>query len=81
MGGGIALQAALRFPEEMGAAFVLSSFMCDDAKVYETLEPERPSEGRLPKFPRATRLMVLEGAPRKAHWPSERRFYLVLRWF
>lgn len=34
MGGGIALQLALRHPEAIGGAFVLSSFMCDDAAVY-----------------------------------------------
>ncbi|CAK9089825.1 Lysophospholipase-like protein 1 [Durusdinium trenchii] len=38
MGGGIALQLALRHPEAIAGAFVLSSFMCDDAAVYERLQ-------------------------------------------
>ncbi|CAE8587062.1 unnamed protein product [Polarella glacialis] len=38
MGGGIALQLALRHPEKLGAVFALSSFLCDDAAVYRQLE-------------------------------------------
>ena len=38
MGGGIALQLALRHPTKIAAAFVLSSFMCDDAAAYALLQ-------------------------------------------
>ncbi|CAE7350270.1 LYPLAL1 [Symbiodinium natans] len=38
MGGGIALQLALRHPTKIAAAFVLSSFMCDNAAAYQLLE-------------------------------------------
>eukprot|EP00439_Symbiodinium_sp_Y106_P059923 s2365_g8.t2 len=38
MGGGIALQLALRYPTKIAAAFVLSSFMCDDAAAYALLQ-------------------------------------------
>mmetsp|Transcript_76248 Transcript_76248/g.205683 ORF Transcript_76248/g.205683 Transcript_76248/m.205683 type:complete len:122 (+) Transcript_76248:221-586(+) len=49
MGGGIALQLALRHPEALGAAFALSSFMCDDAAVYRRLE-DASSAGTMPKL-------------------------------
>lgn len=45
MGGGIALQLALRHPDMLGAAFVLSSFMCDDAAAYKLVE-QRSREAR-----------------------------------
>jgi len=38
MGGGIALQLALRHPEMLAGAFALSSYMCDDAAAYRLLE-------------------------------------------
>ncbi|CAE7853016.1 LYPLAL1, partial [Symbiodinium necroappetens] len=38
MGGGIALQLALRHPTKIAAAFVLSSFMCDDVAAYALLQ-------------------------------------------
>jgi len=38
MGGGIALQLALRHPESVGAVFALSSYMCDDASILRKLE-------------------------------------------
>ena len=38
MGGGIALQLALRHPEMLAGAFALSSYMCDDAAAYKLLE-------------------------------------------
>jgi len=37
MGGGIALQLALRHMSDIGGVFVLSSFLCDDAAVYSSL--------------------------------------------
>lgn len=38
MGGGIALQLSLRHPGSVAGAFVLSSFLCDDAAAYGLLE-------------------------------------------
>eukprot|EP00434_Breviolum_minutum_P018250 symbB.v1.2.016100.t1/scaffold1215.1/size131139/10 len=38
MGGGIALQLALRHPHAVAGAFVLSSFMCDDAAIYDRMQ-------------------------------------------
>jgi len=38
MGGGIALQLALRHPDSLGAVFALSSYMCDDAAAYRQAE-------------------------------------------
>lgn len=48
MGGGIALQLALRHPEAVGLVFALSSYFCDDAAVYRTLEAAgRPAPPRV----------------------------------
>ena len=47
MGGGIALQLALRHPTKIAAAFVLSSFMCDNAAAYQLLENAPSSTAQL----------------------------------
>lgn len=44
MGGGIAIQAALRSKHNLGGVFALSSYLCDDAAVFATLE-NRPRGG------------------------------------
>ncbi|CAK0840831.1 unnamed protein product [Prorocentrum cordatum] len=41
MGGGIALQLALRHPGSLGAVFALSSYLCDDAAAYRLAEGSR----------------------------------------
>jgi len=41
MGGGIALQCVLRGEHRLAACFALSSFMCDEAVVYERLASEK----------------------------------------
>eukprot|EP00929_Paragymnodinium_shiwhaense_P034000 TRINITY_DN18554_c0_g2_i1.p1 TRINITY_DN18554_c0_g2~~TRINITY_DN18554_c0_g2_i1.p1 ORF type:complete len:290 (+),score=58.85 TRINITY_DN18554_c0_g2_i1:31-870(+) len=48
MGGGIALQLALRYPESVGAVFALSSYMCTDAAIFQKLEKQPPIAGALP---------------------------------
>ena len=45
MGGGIAIQAALRSKYDLGGAFALSSYLCDDAAIYEALAGEHPALG------------------------------------
>ena len=49
--GGIALQLALRHPTVIAGAFVMSSFMCDDAAAYNLLEIASASRTQMHQFP------------------------------
>ena len=41
MGGGIALQTALRSKHDLGGVFAMSSYLCDDAAIFAAMDDKR----------------------------------------
>ena len=50
MGGGIALQTALRSKHDIGGVFAMSSYLCDEAAVYASMEASDKRAMRKPRL-------------------------------
>jgi len=50
MGGGLALQLGLRTKHDLAGVFSMSSYLCDEAKVFEKLEGSSSKGDQRPRF-------------------------------
>lgn len=50
MGGGIALQTALRSKHDIGGVFAMSSYLCDDAAIYASMDANNKLAMRRPSL-------------------------------